>query len=67
MMVAWKKSRAQLDAEIAEVKLRRRAERSTWRSFSASLTPDDERTIKAFGHTSYGFWFDAMKRKLPTP
>lgn len=62
-----KKSPAQLEAEIAEAKLRRRAENSTWRTFSDSLTPDEYRTLTLFGKTAYGFWYDAQTRELPTP
>jgi len=61
------KSPAQLDAEIAEARLRRRAEDSTWRSFSDSLTPDEYRTLTSFGKTAYGFWYDSQRKRASTP
>lgn len=60
-----KKTAAQLDAEIAEAQLRQRAEDSTWRTFSDSLTPAEYRVLTSFGRTAYGFWYDAQRRPGP--
>lgn len=48
-----------------EAKLFKRAERSTWATFSASLTPNEARVIKAYGKTEYGFWVDSQRKKNP--
>lgn len=49
----------------ADAQLRQRAEDSTWRTFSDSLTPAEYRVLTSFGRTAYGFWYDAQRRPGP--
>lgn len=48
-----------------EAKLFKRAKASTWATFSASLTPNEARVIKAYGKTEYGFWVDSQRKQNP--